>query len=90
MKSQYSHAVLPKSNHDEQSRQDYYMDIRHFLASRVAPGNKLVFNKKVKPKYLNEHGREPKDRHEVKKLMVKNEYYQLIENYYFYKHRNLY
>ena len=76
MKSQYLHAVLPKSNHDEQSRQDYYMDIRRFLASRVAPGNKLVFNKKVKPKYLNEHGREPKDRHEVKKLMVKNEYYQ--------------
>ena len=48
MNSQYPHAVLPNTTHDEEARQGYYMDIRRFLATNVAPGNKIMYNKKIK------------------------------------------
>lgn len=77
MPTQMAHAVLVEPDHDEQSRQDYYMDIRRHLASQVAPGNKVVYHAQVKPSFEKENGREPKDRHEVRKVMTKNDYYQM-------------
>lgn len=77
MNSQYPHAVLPNTTHDEEARQGYYMDIRRFLATNVAPGNKIMYNKKIKYDFFKENGRGPKDRHEVKPVMEKNNYYQL-------------
>lgn len=77
MPSQHAHAVLVDPIHDEQSRQDYYMDVRRHLASQVAPGNKTVYQNQVGPTFVKENGREPKDRHEVRGVMTQNGYYQM-------------
>jgi ubiquinone/menaquinone biosynthesis C-methylase UbiE len=77
MPKQLAHAVLVDPDHDEQSRQDYYMDIRRYLAGNVAPGNKVVYHTQAKPAFEKEKGREPKDRHEVRKVMTRNGYYQM-------------
>ena len=77
MPNQQTHAVLVNRLHDEQSRQDYYMDMRRHIASQVAPGNKIVYNAYEKDTYHKKVGKEPKDRHEVRKIMTKNRYYQM-------------
>ena len=77
MAAQHAHAVLVDPTHDEQSRQDYYMDIRRYLAAQVSPGNKVAYQAQVRPSFVKEHGREPKDRHEVRKVMTRNDYYQM-------------
>ena len=77
MPAQHAHAVLVEPTHDEHSRQNYYMDIRRYLAGQVAPGNKAVYHSQVKPSFVKEHGREPKDRHEVRGVMTRNDYYQM-------------
>tara|TARA_B110000438_G_scaffold291745_1_gene329112 strand:- start:276 stop:1412 length:1137 start_codon:yes stop_codon:yes gene_type:complete len=77
MAAQHAHAVLVDPTHDEQSRQDYYMDVRRYLAAEVSPGNKVAYQAQVRPSFVKEHGREPKDRHEVRKVMTRNDYYQM-------------
>ena len=77
MPAQHAHAVLVDPTHDEHSRQNYYMDVRRYLAGQVAPGNKAVYHARVKPSFLKEHGREPTDRHEVRKVMTQDDYYQM-------------
>ena len=77
MPKQMAHAVLVDPIHDEQSRQDYYMDVRRYLASQVSPGNKTVYHNVVHPNFVKENGRDPKDRHEVRGVMTKNGYYQM-------------
>ena len=77
MPKQHAHAVLVDTIHDEQSRQEYYMDVRRYLAGNVSPGNKTVYHNEVYPAFVKENGRDPKDRHEVRKVMTKNGYYQM-------------
>ena len=77
MNTQHKHGLLVETIHDEASRQQYYMDIRRHLATKIAPGNKTIYHKKVKPDFLKKKGREPKDRHEVRGLMTKNNGYQI-------------
>jgi len=77
MPNQHPHAVLVETLHDEQSRQNYYMDIRRHLAAEILPGNKFAYQAEVKPSFLKEYGREPDNRHEVGKVMTKNDYYQM-------------
>jgi hypothetical protein len=77
MPAQHAHAALVDPTHDEQSRQNYYMDIRRYLASRVAPGDKAIYHAQVNPTFVKKHGREPNERHEVRKVMTRNDYYQM-------------
>lgn len=77
MPAQHAHAALVDPTHDEQSRQNYYMAIRRYLASRVAPGDKAIYHAQVNPTFVKKHGREPNERHEVRKVMTRNDYYQM-------------
>lgn len=73
---QYGHGLLPESTHDELSRQEFVKSFKYYLASHVSPDNKRVYEEQVKPAFEKKHGRPPKDRHEVRKAMVKDEHYQ--------------
>ena len=77
MPSQVQHDLLPTRTHDEGARQDYYMEIRRHLAVNVAGGNRAVYSNIVKPAFLKSHGREPKDRSEVRTEMTRQGYYQM-------------
>ncbi len=72
---QKAHGVLPKANLDESSRQEFSKSLRQFIQSDLLPGLGSVFQRSVQ-EFANEHGREPKDRHEVRKFMVKQQYFQ--------------
>ncbi|MCB2107266.1 MAG: methyltransferase domain-containing protein [Rhodobacteraceae bacterium] len=77
MVNQVQHDMLVKRTHDEEARQEYYVDIRRHLARNVAGGNRAVYAKVVKPNFLKEHGREPATRSEVRAVMTRNPYYQM-------------
>ncbi len=70
------HAMLPDKNHDEQSRQDFVASLRARLAARVMPGNTRIYESRLEPEFIEEHGRPPRDFREVKELMFNNGYYQ--------------
>lgn len=70
------HAMLPAPVHDERARQDFVGALRVHLASRVAPGHRLVYEKRVAPALQARLGRAPADRFEVRELMDRDPYYR--------------
>ena len=76
MAGQLQHDLLPRANHDELARQDFVHSLKLHLATRVAPGNKQVYERRAKPRFEQQAGRPPKDRHEVRHVMRDEPYYQ--------------
>lgn len=72
--SQYRHGLLADMNHDENARQEFVKSFKLFLAHKVSPGNKKVYEEKVRPQ-LQEQGK-PESIPEITRLMKKQEYYQ--------------
>jgi ubiquinone/menaquinone biosynthesis C-methylase UbiE len=70
------HPMLPALVHDERSRQDFVATLRRHLTARVVPGNAKVYEARVAPRLWRELGREPADRHEVRRAMELDPYYQ--------------
>ena len=73
---QFAHALLPEATADEFSRQEFVKSYKHHLASQVSPNTKVVYETQVKPAFEKEHGRPPKNRHEIRKAMNGNNHYQ--------------
>lgn len=76
MYDQTGHALLPRSTQDEQARQNFVQSLKEHLAMRVSPGNKSVYARRAKPRFEQEHHRAPRDRHEVRRVMKDEPYYQ--------------
>ena len=76
MAGQLQHDLLPRANHDELARQDFVHSLKLHLATRVAPGNKQVYERRAKPRFEQQAQRPPKDRHEVRHVMRDEPYYQ--------------
>ena len=76
MDTQIRHAMLPQPTHDEQARQMFVKSFRGHLAAAVAPGSRRVYDQIVVPKFQQSNGRPPKDKHEVRKEMEQQPYYQ--------------
>lgn len=70
------HAMLPEGSHDEIAAQDFVATLRRHLAARVAPGVAQVYERRALPRFRAEHQRDPSDRHEVRRLMATDGYYQ--------------
>ena len=77
MLQQAMHDLFPKPNHDEAARQEFVNDFRVHLAAKVFPGNFGAYFGRVLPAFAKANGREPKDRHEVRKVMTQDPYYQM-------------
>ena len=71
------HGVYPEMSHDERARLNFLTSAYRVLSQRVAPGNQLSFEQTVEPAFVKEHGRKPKDRHEVRKAMNENSFHAL-------------
>ncbi len=71
------HAVSPRATHDEVARFDFLMRLNLHLSQAVLPGVKQAYETRVKPAFEAVHGREPADRHEVRRAMQKDLHYQL-------------
>ena len=70
------HGVSPHTNHDDRARFNFLAQLNTHLATQVLPANATAYNVAVKPAFEREHGRAPKDRHEVRRAMLKNPQFQ--------------
>ena len=70
------HAVFPKPKHDDAARFNFLANFNRYMASELGPGNKRAYDTQVLPTFKKEHGREPKDRFEIRKAMNRNPWHQ--------------
>lgn len=70
------HGVSAEPSHDEVARFDFLANFNKFMASALGTGNKLAFDKRVLPAFQKEHGREPKDRFEIRHAMNKDPFHK--------------
>ena len=63
------HGLSPVPTHDEAARFDFLANFNKYLAGTLGPGNKLAYDTRVLPVFVAEHGREPKDRFEIRHAM---------------------
>jgi hypothetical protein len=74
---QMSHDALAAPIHDEAARQNFVREFRLHLATQIYPGNRDAYARRAAPAFVKANGRAPKDRHEVRRAMTKDPYYQL-------------
>lgn len=70
------HAVFPVTSHDQTERYNFLAHLNRHLATRVMPGVETAYHRQVAPAFARENGREPRDRHEVRKSLVDNPIYR--------------
>jgi ubiquinone/menaquinone biosynthesis C-methylase UbiE len=70
------HAVFPQGTHDEVARFDFLTRLNTHLSQAVLPGVRKAYEARVKPAFQSQHGRAPADRHEVRRAMQADLYYQ--------------
>lgn len=71
------HAVFPNANHDEVARLNFLTHLNVHLSAQVLPGVRMAYEGSVKEDFEKEHGREPESRHEIRKAMLNNGYFQM-------------
>ncbi|KKW91292.1 MULTISPECIES: class I SAM-dependent methyltransferase [Sphingobium] len=76
LKTQYRHAVLPKTVSDEASRQEFVKSLKLHLASKVAPGNRLAYEARAGKAYAAATGSAPANYHEIRKAMADDPYFR--------------
>jgi len=78
MDQQFQHAMLPQPTHDELARQNFVKSLRTHLFKNLVPGNKVIYEKVVKPKFEQEHQRPPENRYEIRELMEHQPHYRWL------------
>lgn len=63
------HGMFPDVRHDEAARFNFLAGLNRYLSGAVGAGNKLAYDRRVLPAFRAEHGRDPADRHEVRRAM---------------------
>ena len=71
------HDVFPEANHDEVARLNFLTHLNVHLSAQILPGVKTAFEKQVEPKIIAETGSKPESRHQVRKYMLENGYFQM-------------
>lgn len=71
------HEVFPEANHDEVARLNFLTHLNVHLSASVLPGVRVVYERCVKPKFIEDNGREPETRHEIRKAMLNSSYFQM-------------
>ncbi len=63
------HGMFPDVRHDDAARFNFLAGLNRYLSGAVGAGNKLAYDRRVLPAFRAEHGRDPADRHEVRRAM---------------------
>lgn len=71
------HAVFPEATHDEIARFNLLAQVNTFLSGQLLPGVKTAYEKRTRPRFVAEHGREPASRQEVRRAMQQDSAYQM-------------
>jgi ubiquinone/menaquinone biosynthesis C-methylase UbiE len=70
------HGVFPDATHDERARFNFLANLNKHVAATLGPGNRLAYEKRVLPRFVAEHGREPADRFEIRRAMNQDPYHR--------------
>ncbi len=70
------HTMQPRPSHDESVRQDFVTDMRAFLTDEIYSLITPHYEKNIEPEFFRSNDRKPKDKSEVKKLMLNDRGYQ--------------
>ena len=70
------HGVSPVPRHDEAARFNFLAQLNKYVAGTLGPGNVMAYESRVLPDFIKEHGREPKDRFEIRNAMNKDPYHR--------------
>jgi ubiquinone/menaquinone biosynthesis C-methylase UbiE len=73
---QGDHPVLPKADADERARQEFTKSLKGFVQSGLLPGLGPVFASRAARSFEREQGRAPADRHDIRKAMLADPYFQ--------------
>ena len=70
------HGLLPKTTHDQVERYNFLAHLNRHLAARVMPGIERAYADELAPQFRQRHGREPEDRHEVRRTLAGHSLYR--------------
>lgn len=73
---QHQHDILPKANVDEQARQEFAKSLKVYIQEQMLPGVKQVYEHRCAPRFKSEKGHLPKDRHEARKAIAHDSFFQ--------------
>jgi SAM-dependent methyltransferase len=76
MKPQGPHDLLPARTYDEDARERCVASLRKFFTTELIPGNRELFESRLRPEFEARHGRAPGTEAEVKALMEHTYYYR--------------
>lgn len=68
--------MMPHADHDELARCEFVRDLKGHLTRDLRPGNQLAYERLAAPRFRRANKRPPRDRHEVRKLMLAEPVYQ--------------
>lgn len=70
------HGMYPDLSHDEIARFNFLAQMNRHLSTRVMPGVRDAFEARVEPAFRKSSGRPFKDRHEVRRALLKDPMFQ--------------
>jgi ubiquinone/menaquinone biosynthesis C-methylase UbiE len=73
---QTRHEMLPAATPQEASRQEFAKSLKHFVQQGLLPGLGPVFAGRAAPRFAEAQGREPQNRHDIRKAMVTDPYFR--------------
>lgn len=71
-----AHPMLPETMHDEAALQGFVLSLKQHISANITPGNHAIYHNRVLPAFRKRMGRDPKDRHEVRRGMERESYHQ--------------
>lgn len=77
MAEQLQHDMLVRRTADENARQNFVKSLKIHLATKVSPGTKEVWESRGKEEFKRRYKRDAKTRHDVRKVMDHDPYYQM-------------
>ena len=80
MLRQKRHAMLVESSHDEFARQQFASSLKSHLSASISTGTRDVYESRAKPDFVRANNRPPENRHEVRRLLGRDRYYQMASS----------
>jgi len=69
-----AHRVMPRANHDEHARENATLSMKLHMTHNVYPHDRAVFERIARRKFERTHGRSPRDKTELRRLMMGQEF----------------
>ena len=73
---QAEHAALPEPTPEETARQEFVKSLKHYVQQSILPGLGPVYRTRATKRFEQGNGHPPADRHEIRKALVSDSYFQ--------------